>query len=133
MTHNMYIMTGAENTGKLTLTSKWTWFYRIATGKDHNWAATLKAIDSFDTEEDFWDMFHSAIKKPSELGLLRLPVNYSIFRRSILPKWEDPANENGGMLKFEITKTAVAQREPGIDIDQAMEHAYRACDQGTIW
>ncbi|XP_065568751.1 eukaryotic translation initiation factor 4E-1-like [Artemia franciscana] len=101
---------------------KWTWFFRIATGKDHNWAATLKEIDSFDTEKDFWDMFHSAIKKPSELGLLRLPINYCIFRRSILPKWEDPANENGGTLNVEIKKTANAQQEPDLEsIDFRLE------------
>ncbi|XP_065580157.1 eukaryotic translation initiation factor 4E-1-like [Artemia franciscana] len=116
------VIMGTKNAGKKSLTSRWTWFYRIATGQDRNWEASLKAIDSFDTEEDFRDLFQYAIKKPSELP--RLPINYSIFKGNILPKWEDPANENGGSLKFEIAKAEIVEQELGVEAVNRLWYTY---------
>lgn len=62
----------------------------------------LRPLHTFDTVEDFWCL-HANLKPPSALPP---PATLALFRAGIEPKWEDPANANGGCW------VAVAPRAP---------------------
>jgi translation initiation factor 4E len=100
---------GAEPTDLLIkhpLQNEWTLYYY--TGEKKNWGDNMKEVVSFHTVEDFWSVFNH-IKSPSEI---KSGCDYYLFKKNILPMWEDEANKAGGRWVFSIEKK---QRELDLD------------------
>lgn len=76
---------------KHPLHNKWTLWY-LEHDRKKSWEQMQNRITAFDTVEDFWSLYNH-IRVASELG----PGNdYSLFKRSIRPMWEDETNKRGG-------------------------------------
>ena len=58
----------------------------------------LKPLTSFETAEQFWDIFLH-LKLPSKL---HLKSKLFIFKGDVQPVWEHPENKNGGRLYFKL-------------------------------
>lgn len=70
-----------------------------------SWAENIEEIGSFGTVEQFWAFYNHMIR-PSEF-----PNNdFHMFRKGIVPMWEDPANQNGGKFVVRSKKRKVADR-----------------------
>ena len=91
---------------------KYRWkFYGHTVDKSKNFEANQLELASFDTVEDFWTMWYSTAK-PSQLFATRdwrkeptrtAPVSaICMFKDGIEPKWEDPANMNGGQWYCQV-------------------------------
>jgi len=81
-------------TVKHPLQNRWTMWYDNPGKKatQQSWAENLKPILTFDTVEDFWRLFNNVVPASK----LTSGSNYHLFKENIEPKWEDPANEQGG-------------------------------------
>jgi translation initiation factor 4E len=79
---------------KHPLQNRWTWWYDNPGKKtsQSSWGDHLKRIMTIDTVEDFWRLYNNIVK-PSQLVA---GSDYHLFKESIEPKWEDPANLKGG-------------------------------------
>lgn len=82
---------GPERIMKHPLQDQWTlWYLEHKKGMD--WENMQHKVTSFSTVEDFWSL-HNHIVGPS---LLKDLNDYSLFKGSIRPMWEDKANKHGG-------------------------------------
>ncbi|KAK2725106.1 eukaryotic translation initiation factor 4E1-like [Artemia franciscana] len=99
---------------------QWTFYMRDATGQRGNWDKTLQEIHSFDTVKGFWELlYHMA--KPSQIKQnprTKEAKNISIFRKGISPRWEDPANSNGGRFEMNINADKLGS---SVEIDKLWE------------
>jgi len=83
------------------LTASWTWFEHLADPHGQlMWEKKIRTLGATSTVEQFWSYFEH-VPPPSELfqsGVCvgRQVESLSIFRGNVLPKWEDPMNEQGG-------------------------------------
>jgi len=68
------------------------------------WGDNIKQIYQFGSVEDFWRLYNN-ISSPSQL---QFGCTYSVFKKGIEPKWEDPSNEKGGKW------TAVIGKQKGL-------------------
>jgi translation initiation factor 4E len=83
------------------LTTSWNWYEHLV-DKDgqKQWVQKMRQLGSTASAEEFWSYFEH-VPPPSELfqhGVCvgRQVESLSIFREGVLPKWEDPMNEQGG-------------------------------------
>lgn len=53
--------------------------------KPKTWEACQHQISKFETVEDFWSLYNH-IKPPTEI---KMGNDYSLFKNSIRPMWED--------------------------------------------
>ncbi|KAH1013573.1 hypothetical protein HUJ04_002551 [Dendroctonus ponderosae] len=75
---------------KHPLQNVWTlWYYE--NDRNQSWEKNQREISSFDTVEDFWSLYNH-IKPASEL---KQGTDYSLFKKGIMPMWEDNANKKG--------------------------------------
>lgn len=87
--------------GGTRLSSRWTWYeHLVDTQGQMKWDQKMRTLGSTHTAEEFWAYFEH-VPPPSELfqqGVCvdRQVESLSIFRGGVLPKWEDPMNEQGG-------------------------------------
>jgi len=89
------IFADPENfTIKHPLQNRWTMWFDNPGKKatQQSWHENLKKVLTFDTVEDFWRLFNNIVPASK----LSSGSNYHLFKENIEPKWEDPANENGG-------------------------------------
>lgn len=88
-----------ESLIKHPLQNPWTlWYYDNEKGK--TWEACQHQITNFDTVEDFWSLYNH-IKLASEI---KTGNDYSLFKNSIRPMWEDDQNKHGGRWLISIPK-----------------------------
>jgi len=75
-----------DESGKHKLQSSWTFWYdkKQANKKPGNYEDNLIQIGSFDTLEDFWNLY-TYLKRPNELSK---ECNYHLFRSGMKPMWE---------------------------------------------
>ncbi|CAG9862981.1 unnamed protein product [Phyllotreta striolata] len=92
---------------KHPLQSAWTLWY-FENDRSQSWEKNQKEISSFQTVEDFWSLYNH-IKPASEL---RQGSDYSLFKKGIMPMWEDKANKRGGRWLLSLEKK---QRSPDLD------------------
>lgn len=94
---------------KHPLQNGWTMYYN--TGTSGNWVP--KELSSFDTVEDMWRLLNN-VPPPS-----RTPAGsmYYLFKDSVKPEWEDPANKEGGrwILSVKVAQTAGAEAVSAMD------------------
>ncbi|XP_023015088.1 eukaryotic translation initiation factor 4E [Leptinotarsa decemlineata] len=84
---------------KHPLQSCWTlWYYE--NDRSLSWEQNQKEIASFQNVEDFWSLYNH-IKPASEL---RQGTDYSLFKKGIMPMWEDDSNKRGGRWLFSLDK-----------------------------
>ncbi|TVY47813.1 Eukaryotic translation initiation factor 4E type 2 [Lachnellula occidentalis] len=91
-----------------SLRDNWVFWFRPPISKSNGFVEyekTLHAIASFDTIEDFFNVYHH-LKRPSTLPLVS---DYHIFKRGIRPVWEDDENKKGGKWIVRLKK-GVADR-----------------------
>lgn len=92
---------------KHPLHSTWTlWYFEKNNSK--SWEDNQREITSFNTVEDFWSLYNH-IKLPSQL---RMGCDYSLFKKGVMPMWEDKANRAGGRWLFNLDRK---QRETDLD------------------
>nr|QBH73398.1 eukaryotic translation initiation factor 4e [Franklinothrips vespiformis] len=92
---------------KHPLHSTWVlWYYEKNNSRD--WSENQREITQFNTVEDFWSLYNH-IKLASEL---RPGCDYSLFKKDIMPMWEDGANRNGGRWLINLDRK---QRETDLD------------------
>jgi len=94
----------AASQGAHFLESEWVfWEHRAPDKKQANYEDNMKKIGEFATVEDFWNHFNH-IPKPSHFFFDgktkkkfpdRTVEAFSLFKKSIKPEWEDPANRTG--------------------------------------
>eukprot|EP00088_Acartia_fossae_P038370 TRINITY_DN3975_c0_g1_i2.p1 TRINITY_DN3975_c0_g1~~TRINITY_DN3975_c0_g1_i2.p1 ORF type:complete len:265 (-),score=85.94 TRINITY_DN3975_c0_g1_i2:89-883(-) len=87
------------------LASQWSYWYS-AKNKKVNWSKNQLLICHMSTVEDFWHCYNQ-VKMASKLPAGQ---SYSVFKKGIVPDWEDKANVNGGrwMVNFEKTERATS-------------------------
>lgn len=84
---------------KHPLQHSWTlWYYEPDRNK--SWEDNQNQVATFNTVEDFWSLF-THIKQPSEV---KIGSDYSLFKESIRPMWEDKANKNGGRWMITLSR-----------------------------
>lgn len=84
---------------KHPLQHAWTlWYYEPDRNK--SWEDNQNQVSTFNTVEDFWSLF-THIKQPSEV---KIGSDYSLFKESIRPMWEDKANKNGGRWMITLNR-----------------------------
>ncbi|EDW78719.2 uncharacterized protein Dwil_GK12583 [Drosophila willistoni] len=76
---------------KHPLEHTWTLWY-LENDRSKSWEDMQNEITSFDMVEDFWSLYNH-IKPPSEI---KIGSDYSLFKKGILPMWEDQGNKCGG-------------------------------------
>ena len=76
----------------LYLQNEWTLYYNAPqSSKQLEWKDSVQKLSTFSTVQGFWQCINN-LPAPSEL----LPKsNFHIFKSSITPEWEDPANLTG--------------------------------------
>mmetsp|Transcript_19313 Transcript_19313/g.49115 ORF Transcript_19313/g.49115 Transcript_19313/m.49115 type:complete len:235 (+) Transcript_19313:106-810(+) len=84
------------------LSASWRWYEHLVdtTKGQLTWEEKMRMLGSTATSDEFWSYFEH-VPPPSELfqqGVCigRQVESLSIFRGEVLPKWEDPMNEQGG-------------------------------------
>jgi translation initiation factor 4E len=81
------------------LQSSWSlWFKRDNPG--NSWPGSQKKVHTFETVEDFWSLFNYI--QPA--NMLTKGCDYSLFKNSIEPSWEDPRNSSGGRWILTMNK-----------------------------
>lgn len=68
--------------------------------KMNNWLDTIKKVISFDSIKDFWGVFNN-MPNPS---FLPIPSDYYLFRKDIIPCWDDLKNREGGKMTIVLKK-----------------------------
>lgn len=76
-------------------------------GTKDNWRNSQMNVHAFSTVEDFWRLFNN-IQTPSKLGI----IDFSVFKKDIVPAWEDPTCQRGGRWLAKI------DRMKGTDLDE---------------
>mmetsp|Transcript_5424 Transcript_5424/g.16184 ORF Transcript_5424/g.16184 Transcript_5424/m.16184 type:complete len:211 (+) Transcript_5424:44-676(+) len=73
---------------------------RSPSGRTEIYGSTIREIGTFGTVEDFWSYYNHLVR-PNDL-----PTNtqFFLFRDSVRPTWEDPANKNGGRWTIRLKK-----------------------------
>jgi len=101
-----------DESSKHPIESSWTFWFdkRMRRGKPvtggtvltpvplEDYQSNLKQVGTFKAVEDFWSLYHHMMP-PSQL---ELNSNYHLFKTSIQPMWEDPANHKGGKWTIRI-------------------------------
>ncbi|KAH8395641.1 hypothetical protein KR222_005075 [Zaprionus bogoriensis] len=90
-----------EHLYKHPLQNTWTLWY-LENDRSKSWEDMQNEITSFDTVEDFWSLYNH-IKPPSEI---KLGSDYSLFKKTIRPMWEDAANKQGGRWVITLNKSS---------------------------
>ncbi|KAJ1756904.1 eukaryotic translation initiation factor 4E [Coemansia sp. RSA 1935] len=81
------------------------------------WTANLKDIVTIETVEEFWGVYNRvAIASDLPHG-----SNYHLFRKGIMPMWEDEANQQGGKWGCQF------QRSIGEKVNEHWLHTLLAC------
>ena len=95
---------------KHPLQYEWTlWFDNPKLSKEgETWEENLKQIHTFGTVEDFWCLFNNVVA-PTKLTM---NSNFHIFKKGVLPMWEDETNKKGGKWVLSIPK----QRRKSVDL-----------------
>jgi translation initiation factor 4E len=83
---------------EMPLTRSWTFYY--LNNQSKNWDERIKKIGDFSTVEGFWRLYNH-VKLPTHISV---GCDLMIFQSDIEPKWENPANRQGGRLVAEMTK-----------------------------
>lgn len=83
----------------------WTLYYdaQLFGGKrppQAQWGDNIKEVYTFNTVEDFWRM-HNNLASPSQI---QSGCTFSLFKKGIQPKWEDPKNAKGGKWTIMVNK-----------------------------
>jgi translation initiation factor 4E len=65
------------------------------------WQSNVKRIVSFSTLEDFWCLYNNLVVSSK----LSDRSTYHLFKKDIVPAWEDPANADGGRWVIEFKKS----------------------------
>jgi translation initiation factor 4E len=85
---------------KHSLQDSWSfWFFKM--NKTREWKNNIHLLGTVNTVEDFWSVYSHL--KPVEL--LSDGCDYMVFKKGILPMWEDEKNKNGGRLLMNVEKT----------------------------
>lgn len=85
----------------MELTASWRWYEHLTDPHGQlTWDKKIRTIGATSTAEQFW-AFREHVPPPSMLfqqGVCvgRQVESLSVFRGGVLPKWEDPVNEQGG-------------------------------------
>lgn len=74
------------------------WYCKTEKGKQ--WEDCLKEVAQFDTVEDFWALYNH-IQLPSGLPF---SSDYYLFKKGIMPMWEDAQNRDGGRWLIQVDK-----------------------------
>lgn len=90
-----------------------------------SWNELLKEVISFDSVEEFWGIYVSAIAWALELSYrlflqnniapvseLAVKSDYHLFKKGVRPEWEDPQNKHGGKWAY------TSKSRTGIAIDE---------------
>jgi len=89
---------------KHPLRNTWVLWYdaQLSNGKrPSQWGENMKEVYSFSTVEDFWRMYNNlALASQIQLG-----CSFSLFKKGVEPKWEDPKNQKGGKWTIMIPKS----------------------------
>jgi len=80
------------------------WFSTSNPKKFTDYEETIKAIATFTTVEEFWQVY-SHLRKPDDIPL---NTEYFVFQKGIKPMWEDEANKRGGRFMLRIKKGAAS-------------------------
>ncbi|KAJ1949898.1 hypothetical protein EC988_004585, partial [Linderina pennispora] len=88
--------------GQHPLRSAWAfWFMHRAPGeKITDYESAMIRLASFGTVEGFWGVY-SHLLRPNQVPTI---TDYHLFRDSVRPVWEDPANMNGGKWMIRLRK-----------------------------
>lgn len=93
-----------ESSGRQhNLKHPWTLWYdaQLSGGKrPSQWGENMKEVYSFSTVEDFWRM-HNNLALASQI---QQGCSFSLFKKGIEPKWEDPKNAKGGKWTLLVNK-----------------------------
>lgn len=93
-----------DNQSRYSLESSWTvWFLHRGPGvKINNYLLATKQISTFSTVQEFWNVY-SHLRRVDKLPFTS---EYQIFRKGVLPMWEDPLNAQGGkwVVRFKRQK-----------------------------
>ncbi|RNF00560.1 eukaryotic translation initiation factor 4E [Trypanosoma rangeli] len=91
-------------TGEMTLADLWCLFY-LPAGlgeciRENTYDPTL--VFRVDSVATFWKVFNN-VPRPTEMTIGTL----YFFRDGINPKWEDPGNRDGGILKIKVDSSCI--------------------------
>lgn len=75
----------------------------------HAWTCTGRPPD-LPTGPVFF-LHHSLYNNIKTPGQLQPAVTFMLFKTGIVPKWEDPKNENGGCWTASLAKTGNAKQQ----------------------
>ncbi|EDX14787.1 eukaryotic translation initiation factor 4E1 [Drosophila simulans] len=117
-----YKLASLGATNKHQLQNTWT-LWGVNYDPEIPWEDMLKEIDSFDTVEDFWNLYFS-IDTPSKLNR---GCDYMLFKKGIRPMWEDPPNKGGGRWTNGVDKRFSAELDK-IWLDVLLCIIGEACD-----
>ncbi|EDV53280.1 eukaryotic translation initiation factor 4E1 [Drosophila erecta] len=84
---------------KRKLQNTWT-LWGVTSGSEISWEDNLSEIGSFNTVEDFWNLYYST-ESPSKL---QAGCDYMLFKKGIRPMWEDLPNKHGGRWTYIVYK-----------------------------
>ena len=65
-----------------------------------SWGANLHKVVTIKSVEEFWGLYNNIVP-PSTLPQ---SANYYLFKESIQPAWEDPANGSGGKWRLQLPR-----------------------------
>lgn len=87
---------------KHPLQNEWTMSFSLPSAKQSGdtFTAQITEIVTFGTAEDFWRLFNN-LREPEKLPLRS---DYHLFKKGIMPAWEDPANAKGGKWVVELQR-----------------------------
>lgn len=85
-TGSLSVIADSDQTHRLQ--NGWTFYYNTGTAND--WKPKL--FTTFSTVEDMWRLTNT-VPEPARLSP---GVMYYLFKETIKPEWEDPANKEGG-------------------------------------
>nr|3HXG_A Chain A, Eukaryotic Translation Initiation Factor 4E [Schistosoma mansoni]3HXI_A Chain A, Eukaryotic Translation Initiation 4E [Schistosoma mansoni] len=80
------------------LQDSWS-YYLFQFRKALDWDECLEKVATFSTIEDFWSVLTHTVR-PREITYGK---DLYMFKSDIMPKWEDPKNENGGRWLINVT------------------------------
>ncbi|KAI6205836.1 hypothetical protein M3Y94_00837500 [Aphelenchoides besseyi] len=83
----------------LPLKCNWKFWY-LDGEKNKEWMDRLHDLCVLTTVEEFWALI-DRIRKPSNLP----QCDYSLFKESIPPVWEERDNKSGGRIVYQLAKT----------------------------
>ena len=103
---------------------------------DNNYDQNTKELGSFDTLQDFWRyynnypvpsaIFSDGVNKPLIQDPDREVASISLFKKGILPKWEDPKNNEGGEIAIRKFKNIQ-------ELDELWENISMLCVGSQIY